>query len=94
MTETAPYITDDAAGKSWRLMLGDSCERLGELPDESIDLSVYSPPFQSLYVYSSTPLDLGNSATPEEVFAQMFGTEHYIEPGAEPGMRPGWPFGG
>ena len=31
---------------------------------------------------------------PEEVFAQTFGTEHYIEPGAEPGMRPGWPFGG
>ena len=31
---------------------------------------------------------------PEDVFAAMFGTEHYIEPGAEPGMRRGWPFGG
>jgi DNA modification methylase len=59
---TDTYLTDDAAGDRWQLMLGDSCERLTELPDESIHLSVYSPPFQSLYVYSATPRDLGNSA--------------------------------
>ena len=47
-----PYITDDAEGTDWRLMLGDSCERLAELPDESIDLSVYSPPFASLFTYA------------------------------------------
>jgi hypothetical protein len=34
------------------LMLGDSCERLAELDDESVDLSVFSPPFASLYTYS------------------------------------------
>ncbi|HEY9371504.1 site-specific DNA-methyltransferase [Streptomyces sp.] len=65
---TQDYITDDAAGPAWRLMLGDSCERLAELGDETIDLSVYSPPFASLFTYSPTPRDLGNSATRAEFF--------------------------
>lgn len=60
------YTTDDAYGESWHLMLGDSCERLGELPENSVDLSVYSPPFASLFTYSPTPRDLGNSASREE----------------------------
>jgi LmbE family N-acetylglucosaminyl deacetylase len=29
-------------------------------------------------------------AMPEEIFARAFGTEWFIEPGAPPGMRPGW----
>ncbi len=65
----APYITDDAAGDGWRLLLGDSCERLAEISDHSVHLSVYSPPFASLYTYSDTPRDLGNSRDHEEFFA-------------------------
>lgn len=63
---TDPYITDEATGPGWRLLLGDSCERLAELDTESVDLSVHSPPFDSLYTYSPTPRDLGNSATRSE----------------------------
>lgn len=66
-----PYITDEAYGAAWQLMLGDSCERLGELGDRSIDLSIYSPPFASLYTYSPTPRDLGNSHSREDFL------EHY-----------------
>jgi DNA modification methylase len=65
------YVIDDAEGAGWRLMLGDSCERLAELPDESIDLSVYSPPFASLFTYSPSLRDLGNSADRQEFL------EHY-----------------
>lgn len=65
---TAPYLTDDAYGDNWRLMLGDSCERLAELPDNSIDLSVYSPPFASLFTYSPSERDLGNSKDRAEFF--------------------------
>ena len=72
MSENADaYIVDDAQGENWRLMLGDSCERLAELPDESVDLSVYSPPFASLFTYSPSSRDLGNSATRDEFI------EHY-----------------
>lgn len=63
------YTTDDARGLSWRLMLGDSCERLEEVEDDSIDLAVYSPPFASLYTYSPSPRDLGNSADRGEFLA-------------------------
>lgn len=72
MTDHQPYIVDDAEGVGWRLMLGDSCERLAELEDESIDLSVFSPPFASLYTYSPSERDLGNSHDRDEFF-QHFG---------------------
>ena len=70
-TNADPYVTDDAHGGNWHLMLGDSCERLQEIPDCSVDLSVYSPPFDSLYTYSPSLRDLGNSATRAEFL------EHY-----------------
>lgn len=60
--DVQPYITDDAEGDSWYLMLGDSCERLAELDNDSIDLCVYSPPFASLFTYSPSDRDLGNNA--------------------------------
>lgn len=65
------YLTDDARGSSWHLMLGDSCERLAEIPSNSVDLSVCSPPFDSLYTYSPSVRDLGNSADRVEFL------EHY-----------------
>jgi len=66
------YAEDEASGQDWRILLGDSTERLKELNDESIHLSVFSPPFQSLYTYSPTERDLGNSRTAGE-FNEHFG---------------------
>lgn len=54
------YSTKDVTGADWKLMLGDSSERLTELADNSIDMSVFSPPFGSLYTYSASDRDLGN----------------------------------
>jgi hypothetical protein len=71
MSNDDAYVTDDAEGQTWRLMMGDSCERLAEVEDESIDLSIYSPPFASLFTYSPSLRDLGNSASRDEFF------EHY-----------------
>ena len=65
------YIEDDAAGQNWRLMLGDSCERLAEIGDDTVDLSICSPPFASLFTYSPSVRDLGNSASRIEFL------EHY-----------------
>lgn len=45
---------------------GDSCEVLKSLPDNSIDFQIYSPPFASLYTYSNSDRDLGNSKSYEE----------------------------
>lgn len=42
-------------------MLGDSCERLAEVETNSVGLSIYSPPFPTVYLYSPSERDLGNS---------------------------------
>lgn len=66
---TDEYMTATETGENWTAMLGDSCERLGELADNSVDLSVCSPPFASLFVYSPSDRDLGNSASRAEFLA-------------------------
>ena len=60
--------TDIVVGEKYKLMLGDSCQRLAEIEDNSIDMSVYSPPFADLFVYSNSIHDLGNSRGVDEFF--------------------------
>lgn len=71
MNDPDLYVTDDAAGGSWRLMLGDSCERMAEIDTETVRFSICSPPFAQLYNYSPSPRDLSNSRDRAEFF------EHY-----------------
>lgn len=66
--ENWTYETATIRKPQFTMMLGDAVERLKEIRDESIDLSVFSPPFMSLYTYSPTERDIGNSRTPEEFF--------------------------
>lgn len=49
-----------ARGEGWEMRLGDSVEELQSMPEASIDYSIFSPPFASLYTYSDSPRDLGN----------------------------------
>jgi DNA modification methylase len=62
------YKQKTVTGSNFTAMLGDSCQRMSELEDDSIDLSVYSPPFADLYTYSNSELDLGNSRNWDEFF--------------------------
>ena len=62
------YKEKEVKGKFFTAMLGDSCEKLKEFGNDSIDLSVYSPPFADLYTYSATDRDLGNSRDWDEFF--------------------------
>lgn len=50
---------------------GDCVSVLAQLPDGCIDFSVYSPPFGSLFVYSESAADMGNST--DEEFATHYG---------------------
>ena len=65
------YQEKDASGKNWELWLGDSVERMKAIESESVGLSVFSPPFQSLYTYSPTERDLGNSRSKTEFFTHF-----------------------
>jgi DNA modification methylase len=62
------YAEKIVKGETFTAMLGDSCQRLKEVADNSVHLSVYSPPFADLYTYSASELDLGNSRNWDEFF--------------------------
>ena len=47
---------------------GDSCEVLTAIPSDSIHFEIYSPPFASLYTYSNSERDLGNSKNKHEFY--------------------------
>jgi DNA modification methylase len=65
-------VIDQAHGESWALYHGDSADVLPDLPDRSVDLAVFSPPFALLYTYSASDRDLGN-CTSDDQFWQQFG---------------------
>lgn len=56
-------ITDQFAAYN-----GDCCEVIQGLPDHSVDLSVFSPPFADLYCYSDDDRDMGNCRSYGEFF--------------------------
>lgn len=66
--EKSDYRRDVATGKDWTLHLGDCVEVAREMPDNSIDYSVFSPPFASLYTYSNSDRDMGNCKTTSEFY--------------------------
>jgi len=61
-------VIDQIQTKDYSLYCGDCCEVLPDLPDSSVGLSVFSPPFASLYSYSDNPKDMGNSKSNKEFF--------------------------
>jgi len=48
------------------IMLGDCVEMIKKVPDNSIGMSIFSPPFASLYTYSDELEDMGNSKDQKE----------------------------
>ena len=61
-------IIKQQSGENWNLYNGDCVEVVSGLPDSSIDYSIFSPPFASLYTYSNSPRDMGNCRTDAEFF--------------------------
>jgi DNA modification methylase len=52
----------------YSLINGDCIEAMADLPDECVDLSIYSPPFCGLYNYSSSDRDLSNCKNYQDFF--------------------------
>lgn len=66
--EKKGYTERTVTGKNFTAMLGDSCLRLKEIADNSVDMMVFSPPFADLFTYSALDQDLGNSRNWDEFF--------------------------
>ena len=61
-------VIEQKSGENWAMYNGDCCEVIRSIPDNSIDFSIFSPPFASLYVYSDSERDMGNCESDEEFF--------------------------
>ena len=59
-------IKDQAIGDKYAIYNGDCIEVMQSLPDASVHLSIYSPPFAGLYNYSSDDRDLSNCSSYDE----------------------------
>ena len=67
-------ILKQVKGNGYQLINGDTCEIIKAIPDESVHCEIYSPPFSSLYTYSNSDRDLGNSKDDEQFFTHF----HFI----------------
>lgn len=69
----ASYTTRRETGQDWTLILGDSADEStwASVADNSVGLTVTSPPFVARYAYTATERDLGNSRDLKE-FMQHF----------------------
>ena len=64
-------IIDQCITDQFALYNGDCVKISRELPDESVDFIIYSPPFASLYVYSNSDYDMGNVKDDAEFMEQF-----------------------
>lgn len=56
---------------TFRAIHGDCVEEVAKIPTDSIDFSIFSPPFAELYVYSDDIRDMGNCKDYDEFFVHF-----------------------
>jgi DNA modification methylase len=64
-------VLNQEFGPDWAMYNGDCVSVIGGMPDASIDYTIFSPPFASLYTYSNSDFDMGNVQSDEE-FSEQF----------------------
>lgn len=62
------YERREVKTDEYHIINGDSCEIMPEIPSDSIDFSVFSPPFSNLFTYSDSVRDLGNCEDDDQFF--------------------------
>ena len=61
-------VLDQVTENKYAVYNGDSCEVVKAIPDNSIHYTIFSPPFASLYTYSNSDRDMGNSRGDDEFY--------------------------
>lgn len=65
-------VLEQVIENKYAIYNGDSCEIVKAIPDNSIHYTIFSPPFASLYTYSNSDRDMGNSKGDDEFY------DHFI----------------
>lgn len=61
-------VLEQVIENKYAIYNGDSCEIVMAIPDNSIHYTIFSPPFASLYTYSNSDRDMGNSKGDDEFY--------------------------
>lgn len=69
--QSSNYDIQEVSNEYYNIKRGDCVDLIKDLKDESIGLSVFSPPFAELYTYSSHVEDMGNSKDYNEFLIQF-----------------------
>lgn len=64
--EKTEYVRQVTETKNWTIHNADCIDLAKEIPDNSIDFTIYSPPFESLFTYSNSDRDMGNNKSSDE----------------------------
>lgn len=62
---------DQCLTEYFSMFHGDCCEVIKGIPDETVGFTIFSPPFASLYTYSNSPRDMGNSRDYDEFWTHF-----------------------
>jgi hypothetical protein len=65
------YEEDVKSGKKWALYLGDSIKTIDHISDNSVGLSIFSPPFPGMYVFTNSPHDISNVSDIDQMMAHF-----------------------
>jgi len=68
---TTIHDTESESNEWYNIRRGDCVQLIKDIPDESVGLSVFSPPFAELYTYSDHIEDMGNSKDYTEFLTQF-----------------------
>lgn len=63
-------VLDQSIGSNYAAYNADCVEFVSTMPDNSVGLSIYSPPFSHLFIYSDSERDMGNVRSDEEFYEQ------------------------
>lgn len=78
-------VLNQHVGENFTIWNADCIEVVNSLPENSLHLSIFSPPYASLYTYSNSDRDMGNSASD----AQFYEHFDYLVAGLHRAMKPG-----
>jgi DNA modification methylase len=78
-------VIDQTHGENWSIYHSDCVEVLRGMPPDSLHYALWSPPFQSLYVFSDDPRDVSNCRNDADFWVQY----RFIIEGVYRALKPG-----
>jgi DNA modification methylase len=70
-------VSDQVITSDYAIYRGDCVEVAESLPSNSIDMSVYSPPFAGLFQYSGDERDMSNCTSYDQCLGELVGI-HFL----------------